>query len=487
MLLALTLLAGACGRSPDEPAAAPDPEPATVGVEVFFTNDQLGDPCGEVFAVTRAVDAEEPVRGALEALLAGPTDAERADGYGSWFSDATAEMLLDLEVVDGVAHVTFADLRPVIPNASTSCGSAALLAELDQTLLAFDTIDETRYAFADQAAFYEWLQLHDPAAPPPAEHPETAPDHDPDRASDDAAGETEAAPPPTDAETDDEDDGDRPADDSDRWRATPAVDLTGWVPDGVPRDPYSDGCCAAQIVGEVSPPWPSGSFRWPADGYYAASGDWNRDDPASLDLVLGRWVPCDERPELCENLSAPAPPHVGVEVDPDRLHRVTVALEDLAVFVTHVHAPFELPGRTGAETRGVYGEPGALAALIDDVLDPVYDEHVRTPLREGASTDDILDRLAGVADDASAPFGVFPLVDFSWDPDATFVAFRGPHGYPIEFGWTLQCDEVTLRPDTRYPPEACPIGGLYDLQMRVLEMRDGQPILHLESGWPTWG
>jgi hypothetical protein len=42
-------------------------------------------------------------------------------------------------VADGVAHVTFADLRPVIPNASTSCGSAALLAQLDQTLLAFDT------------------------------------------------------------------------------------------------------------------------------------------------------------------------------------------------------------------------------------------------------------------------------------------------------------------------------------------------------------
>jgi hypothetical protein len=175
-LLAFTLVLGACGG--DQQTAPPAPEPDTVEVDIYLTNEQLGDPCGEVFPVPRQVDADDPVRATLEVLLEGPTEAEQQQGYGGWFSDDTADMLLDLEVVDGTAHVTFADLRQVIPNASTSCGSVTLLAQLDTTLLALDGIDDTRYAIADQAAFYAWLQLPDPDAPLPP----PAPDADSDQA-----------------------------------------------------------------------------------------------------------------------------------------------------------------------------------------------------------------------------------------------------------------------------------------------------------------
>jgi hypothetical protein len=177
------LLAAGCGGPTTEPAAEPEPapQPASVEVEVFFANETLGHPCGDVFPVTRQVDADDPVTGALQALLAGPTAAEQADGYGGWFSAATADLLLGVHVdEEGTARATFTRLPEVIPGAESTCGSFALLAQLDWTLLALDGISATRYALADQTAFYAWLQLEDPDAPdaPPPEEtdqPEAGP------------------------------------------------------------------------------------------------------------------------------------------------------------------------------------------------------------------------------------------------------------------------------------------------------------------------
>jgi hypothetical protein len=174
--LTFALALSGCGGG--DQAAPPASEPGTVAVEIFLTNETLGDPCTEVYPVPRQVDADDPATGTLQALLAGPTDAEAQQGYGGWFSADTADLLLDVEVVDHTAHVTFADLRDVIPNASTSCGSSALLAQLDTTLLALDGIDDTRYAIADQTAFYEWLQLTDPDAPVPPSSPDADADSD---------------------------------------------------------------------------------------------------------------------------------------------------------------------------------------------------------------------------------------------------------------------------------------------------------------------
>jgi hypothetical protein len=160
------------GASPDEPAS-----PTTIDVEVFFTNDRLGDPCDEVFGVSRSVSATDPLTGAIEALLTGPDEAEREEGYGGWFSQDTAGMLRSARLDENLVRIDFDDLRPVIPNASTSCGSSALLAQLDST--AFAVVPEatgTRYAIeGEQAAFYEWLQRavpgqeldQEPAQPPP--------------------------------------------------------------------------------------------------------------------------------------------------------------------------------------------------------------------------------------------------------------------------------------------------------------------------------
>jgi putative hemolysin len=142
----------------------PGADEAMTTVELYFTNEGLGDPCGEVFPVDRQVPADTPAVEAVAALLAGPTQDELAQGYGGWFSAETEGLLRSVGVTDGTARVDFADLRPVIPNASTSCGSAALLAQLDHTLLQFPEIDATVYSInGSPEAFFEWLQYEAPA------------------------------------------------------------------------------------------------------------------------------------------------------------------------------------------------------------------------------------------------------------------------------------------------------------------------------------
>lgn len=202
--LAVTLLATACGggdpagpptaaptiapsatpapTTPPAPIPTPSPEVETVEVEVFLANAGLGDVCTEVFGVRREVPAAAPLRGALEALLAGPTEAERADGYEGWFSDETAH-LLDGVRLDGTrALVSFAATLPqIIPNASSSCGSSLLLAQLDRTVTQFPSVDEAWYSLeGDRADFYGWLQYAapddlGPTPPAPSESPTVTP------------------------------------------------------------------------------------------------------------------------------------------------------------------------------------------------------------------------------------------------------------------------------------------------------------------------
>jgi putative hemolysin len=136
---------------------------ATSTVTLYFSRDS--DDCSEVEAVSRGLEGQVSLERALQELLAGPSETERADGFGSWFSADTAGLLESVEVDDGVALVSFdGALASTIPNASTSCGSANLLAQLDATVAEFDEVDRAIYALdGDVDAFYEWLQMESPA------------------------------------------------------------------------------------------------------------------------------------------------------------------------------------------------------------------------------------------------------------------------------------------------------------------------------------
>jgi hypothetical protein len=190
LLLAVAGAAVGCGAPATAPAATPDasttpaasPTPApsatapvvpsaptsagpTGGgaeVRVFFVPGGA-DPCGTVAPAVRMVAGPVTAEVALGELLAGPTTEEAAAGFSSLFGPATADALLHVVMADGIARVSFRDLRLVIPNASSSCGSAALLTALDATLAQVPGVRGARYSFdGDEAAFYEWLQMAPP-------------------------------------------------------------------------------------------------------------------------------------------------------------------------------------------------------------------------------------------------------------------------------------------------------------------------------------
>ena len=167
--------AGAPATTP--PGAAPSTSPsrpsgttpATMTVKVYFHRGSADDPA-KVVAVSRTVPRSPKVAtAALTQLLAGPTRAERKAGYWSHFSSVTAGMLRSVRVSGTVGYADFRDLRPVIPNAGSSTGTAALLAELDATFKQFGNVRRTIYSLnGDVPAFYEWLQLSPPEGAQPS-------------------------------------------------------------------------------------------------------------------------------------------------------------------------------------------------------------------------------------------------------------------------------------------------------------------------------
>jgi len=144
-LLVAALILGACDGSQRPPIASTQPGAAAQEVLVFFGVAGSTE-CDEVEAYLRLIPSDsDPVRGAFDALLAGPLEDETA--ATSWFSDDTAGAVLSTDLVDGVLTVDLADLSGVIPGASSSCGSSAFLSQLRATAFQFEAVEEVTFLF----------------------------------------------------------------------------------------------------------------------------------------------------------------------------------------------------------------------------------------------------------------------------------------------------------------------------------------------------
>ncbi len=153
LLIVSALLAASSGMGRSASAVE------TARVSVFFPRGAASADCSRVGALSRRVEKPAVLRGALRALLRGPTSAERARGYGGWFSTRTAGALRSVYIRRGIAYIDFRDFSRAIGSASSSCGSALLLAQLDRTSTQFSSVTGAVYSFNGSAtSFYEWLQ-----------------------------------------------------------------------------------------------------------------------------------------------------------------------------------------------------------------------------------------------------------------------------------------------------------------------------------------
>jgi spore germination protein GerM len=140
--------------APTDPPTSNAPAEGTL-LTIYFSRGE------SVVAVSRHAPAGgASLDAALRQLLGGPSESERAAGIHSWFSDTTAGALRSAAVDQaGRAVVDFADLRELIPNASTSAGSALLLGELNATVFELPSVRTVEYRIEGSCqAFWEWLQ-----------------------------------------------------------------------------------------------------------------------------------------------------------------------------------------------------------------------------------------------------------------------------------------------------------------------------------------
>ena len=144
-------------RTPD--ATTTTIEEARQNVEVVFALANSSD-CSGVKHYDRIIGAEaEPIEAAFNLLVAGPNEQETADGAESFFSAQTANTVHTVHLDGGLLTVNFADFSRSMNNASTSCGSSSLIAQLNATAFQFPAVEQVQYEMeADCTRFYGWLQ-----------------------------------------------------------------------------------------------------------------------------------------------------------------------------------------------------------------------------------------------------------------------------------------------------------------------------------------
>lgn len=150
------------GRSVGQAEPAAPAEVMTVKLYFHRTSpDSTLDACRAVYPVDRTIPKTLAVaRATLNQLFAGPTPEEQAQGYLSVFSAKTESILKSVRILGGIAYVDLVDIREIIPNASTTCGSAQFFSEVETTLKQFSTVQKVIYAIEGQpATFYWWMQI----------------------------------------------------------------------------------------------------------------------------------------------------------------------------------------------------------------------------------------------------------------------------------------------------------------------------------------
>ena len=136
----------------------------TMTVNVFFHNEIQNpnqEDCRKVFPTARTIPrTKTPARAALDEYLKGTTVEERTKEFWSFPAEDTKDIILGLNVKNGVAYVNFKKIVfKKLGNTTTSCGGG-FYPGIEATLKQFKTIREVVFAVEGNSNdFYEWVQV----------------------------------------------------------------------------------------------------------------------------------------------------------------------------------------------------------------------------------------------------------------------------------------------------------------------------------------
>ena len=134
-------------------------------IKLYFPNSKRdsGECSAKVYPVTRSIPKTSAVaKATLEQLFAGPTDAEKAQGFYSDFSETTKTLLLSVNIKSRSAFLNLRDLTavPGMGNFTTSCGGSNFFGQVENTLKQFPSIKKVFFAVeGDPSFFYDWIQI----------------------------------------------------------------------------------------------------------------------------------------------------------------------------------------------------------------------------------------------------------------------------------------------------------------------------------------
>lgn len=178
-ILALAALLTSCtvegGSGPTQPTATPTTTPsvalsdsttsttsaASTQVVALAFGVAGAESCSTVAIHEREVpESGSSMDATFVALVAGPTPQETEGGAQSFFSDTSAGLFRSTNLNDGLLTVDFdASLPSAMNNASTTCGSEHLLAELTTTAFEFEPVSNVTFTLdGDCSSFFTWLQ-----------------------------------------------------------------------------------------------------------------------------------------------------------------------------------------------------------------------------------------------------------------------------------------------------------------------------------------
>ncbi|KUK79341.1 MAG: Spore germination protein-like Gmad2 [Microgenomates bacterium 39_7] len=135
---------------------------------VYFPNEQKAPQgnvdCSLVYGTARSIsstfDLETEIEEALKELFKGPTTQEEQEGFSSFFSPETSQLLNEVKLVDDTAYIDLIDAPSTLEGQNASCAGQALLSQIEETIKHSRQVQKVVVSTNGNAQeFYEWLQL----------------------------------------------------------------------------------------------------------------------------------------------------------------------------------------------------------------------------------------------------------------------------------------------------------------------------------------